>query len=168
MFMFNNGTGDYKSAERLIKLEYAYWWSGDANVEAGDALDFLITAEAYRNNAEDYSICNVNEGNAAFLVGLYNSLDEDVRNTYINPTTIYTYRRDGGEGNELVPMSDIIVELGKKGGVTPVGFEKAFSNVDDSFAVANSNVTITIIVIVSTLSVAGLIALLTLKKRQQH
>ncbi len=90
-FMFNNGTDEYKSEERAIAKEHAYWWTGDANHDAAQALNFVTLVDTYIGNSEDDSACLMSKPNASFLVTFYNGYGEDIRDTYIDCSTYYTW-----------------------------------------------------------------------------
>lgn len=170
MFMFNNGTDSYKSAERAIAAEHAYWWTGDANHNAAHGLDFLITAEAYRNGADDHSVCNISDVNASVIVGLYNVLDKDVRETYVDSSKVYTYKvdpdaRQPGDENELVSYRKVMEQLGEIAGVAVVGQE--LTRFDNVLGSTDSSVVL-IIVAASLVSAAGLVTLLVIRKRKHQ
>ena len=168
MFMFNNGTSDYKSDERAIEGECAYWWEGPANVEAGDAIEFLVYAEARRNAATDYSVCNVSKENAKAIVGMYNAFDNEVRETYIDCTTVWTYKvnpkaRVEDDENELVSYKKVVEELGKIAEMDVEG-----SNI--IIRKSNANFDTQTIIIIASIVVASMVGLTVLHivRRRAH
>ena len=113
-FKFNNGIvgeGGVESAARPINGHSAYWWEGPANSDAGYSIDFLVAVEAKRNAVpageyKQYSVCGISESDAQSLINTYQSLGTYMQETYIDCTTVNTYKRDGSEGEELVPVSN--------------------------------------------------------------
>ena len=167
MFMFNNGTDEYKSDERAIVAENVYWWTGPANANAKFGLEFLITVEAYRNSREDYSVCNIDADSAAFLVGQYNTLPEDSRVTYVDTSTVYTWTDSTKTAEGLISYRQVMIQLGKIGGVAPVGSSlpdiPAFYN-----DTASNNAAIAIIIITSCLAITAVGVLLIVKKKRHN
>ena len=167
MFMFNNGTSEYKSDERAISAEKVYWWTGPANSYAKWGLEFLLTVEAYRNSAGDYSVCNIDADSAAFLVGQYNSLPEDSRVTYVDTTTVYTWTDSTKTAEGLISYKQVMIQLGKIGGVAPVGSSlpdiPAFYN-----DTASNNAAIAIIIVTSCLAITAVGVLLIVKKKRHN
>ena len=165
MFMFNNGTRDYKSDERFIVDEAAYWWTGPANSEAGDAIEFLIYAEARRNAADSYSVCNISEANASAIISLYNGFDAEIRETYIDCTLVYTWSDSSKTSESLFTYRKVIEELGKKFNIEVVGLSSSPS-LQFRNAEFNSQ-SIIIIVSIGIASISALSLLIVLKKRKQ-
>lgn len=106
---------DTQTANMLLVEGSAYWWSDDDNYHndnAGAAIAFLLDAEEIRLAATDDSICNISKSDAEDLVDRYNKLSDDVRHTYIDTTTVNTYKRDKTPGTEDVNYKDIMGQLG--------------------------------------------------------
>ena len=162
MFMFNNGTSEYKSSERPIVNENAYWWTGDANFNAAQGLNYLITAESYRNGATDTSVCNIDKASAAFLVNLYNAYDQGIRETYIDSSTVYTHKRDGSAGNELVSYRVVVEQLGAIAEVAVVGSSRIV------FESPLANSTAIVVIVVSMIAATSLIAVVVITKKRKH
>lgn len=167
MFMFDNGTDEYKSAERMIQSERAYWWTGDANDDAMEAIKFLEIAETFRNSATDYSVCNISKGNATTIVNVYNGYSDTIRNTYIDCTTVYTWTDKTHTENKLWSYRKVVEQLGEIAGVDPVGAERYIGNSNFEVDTNNSIATIVIISVVS-ISVISLAAILVVKKRKHQ
>ena len=161
MFMFNNGTSEYKSAERVISNEHAYWWTGDANHDAAQSLNFIITLEAYRNGATDYSVCNIDKASAKFLVDLYNAYDASTRTTYIDCTTIYTWADSTKASNTLVTVRAIMEQLSEIA-------EEPLGGTNRINAVKVNTATIIVVVSVMVIASASLVAVLVIKKRKHE
>ena len=165
MFMFNNGTSDYKSDERFIVDEAAYWWTGPANSEAGDAIEFLVYAEARRNAADSYSVCNISEANAAAIINMYNAFDAEIRATYIDCTLVYTWTDKTHTASALFTYRKVVEELGKKFNLSVAGLSPSA----ELFAVDPSNANLVLIIsIVALVSVSSLSLLVVLKKRKHN
>lgn len=171
-FKFNNGKYDYEegywaSDEGTLVSEAAYWYTAVANTDAGEAIDFLIVAEAYRNSASDFSVCNIDAASSKYLVDLYNLYTDEIR-AYINSSKVYTYTTS--EAGELAPQGlvsyrDVMIQLGKKGGVTPVGLENYFAGFD----FGNTDSTLMIVIIsVASVTAISLATLLVIKKRKHN
>jgi hypothetical protein len=163
MFMFNNGTAEYKSDERALVGEAAYWWTGPANIEAGDAIEFLVYAETRRNEVADTSVCNVNKVNAKAIVDLYNAFDDDIAATYIDCTTVYTWKDASKTENTLVSYKKVVEEYGRIAEVAVDGSSLYFDGLNYSI---NNNAVIIIIAVAST-SVLAFTILLVFKKKKQ-
>ena len=164
MFMFNNGTSSYKSAERLIQNEHAYWWTGEANHDAAQAINFIEILESRRNAVADTSICNIIEANATVIINAYNAFDAGIRETYIECTTIYTWADKEKTGNTLVTVRDIMEQLAEKWNKPLAGTS---STVNFGFQ-NNQTALVAIIIAVISASVAGAVALAILKKRKHN
>ena len=162
-FMFNNGSGDYKSEERALVDGAAYWWTGIPNTDAGEAIEFLAFAEDIRNHAEDTSVCNISAANAALIVNGYNALDDSLAATYIDGTTVYTYRRDGESGNELVSYRVVVEQLGK---IANIAVDGAVSSYRFDI-LSGSNLSI-VIISVATVSALAATLFFVFKKRKQN
>lgn len=164
MFMFNNGTAEYKSDERALVDEAAYWWTGPANNEAGDAIEFLVYAEARRNAVEDYSVCNISEANATAIINLYNSFDPEVAATYIDCTTVNTWADASKESETLVSYKSVVEQLGRMYNIPVNGSSLYFGGLDMA---ANGNVALIVIAVTAT-SALALTLLLVFKKRKHQ
>ena len=164
MFMFNGGSSEFKSAERSIKAEYAYWWTGDANQNAAQGIQILEVFESYRNGATDYSVCNISKENAAWIVNFYNDVSQDIRETYIDCSTVYTWADAGKTSNTLVSYRSIIEELGKIANVTPVGASRYVPTDINKTA----NITTIIIVLAVSLSLVGFTTLIVIRRRKHQ
>ena len=162
-FMFNNGSGDYKSEERALVDGAAYWWTGIPNTDAGEAIEFLAFAEDIRNHAEDTSVCNISAANAALIVNGYNALDDSLAATYIDGTTVYTYRRDGESGNELVSYRVVVEQLGKIANITVDGAVSSYR----FDILSGSNLSI-VIISVATVSALAATLFFVFKKKKQN
>ena len=166
MFMFNNGTDAYKSAEREIKIEHAYWWSGEANHLAAQAFGFMILVETYRTQIEDGSICSIPQGNAKFIVDSYNAYTQAEQETYIDRSTLLTWKdsKKVEEEKEYVSYRKIVEQLAIIAGVELEGSSLHLNKLD--FA-NNGNVAIIVIAVAAT-SALALTLLLVFKKRKHE
>ena len=162
MFMFNNGTEEYKSDERELKAENAYWWTGSANREASFGLEFVIIVDSYRSSAEDYSVCNISKESATFLVNLYNAQDDDILQTYIDCSSIYTWKDSAMEEESLFSVKKIIEELGVIAEITPKGSSLALYQLE-----MNNNSALIIIISVAAVSTLAFTLLLVFKKKKK-
>lgn len=166
MFMFNNGTSVYKSDERSIMATATYWWTGPTNMEATKGLEFLVEAEAIRNAAENYSVCNISRADAKTIVDRYNNnIGSDVRERYVDTSSTYTWTSTDMKDSTLVNYRDIIIRLASIAGSTYV----AGSSLINLGNHPNFDVTIpsilAVIVVVGTITTATLIIL---KKRKHN
>ena len=162
-FKFNNND-TMETEARPISGHNAYWWSGDANGLAGYSLEFILQVEAIRNAAEDYSVCNISQDNATSLVNTYLSLGNEMQQTYIDCTTVYTHKRDGSGGNEYVSYRFVIEELAK---IAHIELGSG-SRVDLYSNYEKYNAT-TLIAIISVVAISSvLVVTLVLVKRRQH
>ncbi len=167
MFQLNNGTDAYKSADRAIVDNQAYWWSGDYNIDAAQALNFIITFESYRNDVEDDSVCNISKVNATYLVNSYNGFSDTQKEIYIDPTTIYTWADASKESNSLWTVKTIMEYLDAKYELGVLGSSRYIGNSNFEVDTNNSIATIVIISVVS-ISVISLAAILVVKKRKHE
>lgn len=167
MFQLNNGTDDYKSADRAIVDNQAYWWTGDYNIDAAQALNFIITFESYRNDVEDDSVCNISKVNATYLVNSYNGFSDTQKEIYIDPTTIYTWADASKESNTLWTVKTIMEYLDAKYELGVLGSSRYIGNSNFEVDTNNSIATIVIISVVS-ISVISLAAILVVKKRKHE
>lgn len=164
MFMFDNGTSEYKSAERLIQNEHAYWWTGEANHDAAQAINFIYILESRRNAVADTSICNIIEANATVIINAYNVFDESIRETYIDCTTIYTWANKEKSGNTLVTVRAIVEQLAEMYNKPLVG-----TNSTVSFGFQNNTtLLVTMIFVITVVSAAGIVALVIIRKRKHQ
>ena len=164
MFMFNGGSSEYKSDERSIKNEHAYWWTGEANHNAAQGIQILEIFENYRNSAADTSVCNISQEDAAWIVNFYNEVSQDIRQTYVDCSTVLTHKRDGSSGEEMVPYRAVIEQLGKIAHVTPVGASRYVPTDINRTA----NITTIIIVLAVSLSLVGFTTLIVVRRRKHQ
>jgi len=167
MFMFNNGTSEYKSAEREIVLDQAYWWTGSYNIEAAQALNFLINAESYRNGADDYSVCNVSAVNATFIVGQYDAMSDEIKEIYIDCSTVYTWSDSTKTGNKLWAYKDVVAQLRKIAEAAATD-SSGLANIGNHNQIQNSDTVVAIIVIVAFASISAIAMLVVIKKRKHN
>lgn len=164
MFMFNNGTSEYKSDERSITETATYWWTGPANMEATSGLEFLLEAEIIRNSAANTSICNISSTDAKKIVDAYNSLSESIRTIYIDSSSTFTWTSIEMKDNTLVSYKAIVERLALVSGVSVAG--SSLINLGNH---PNFNITVpsilAVIVVAGTITTATLIIL---KKRKHN
>ena len=95
-------------SEDMLLVPYSAYWFADIadyhNDDAGAALDFLLYAEEYRLAAVDESICNLDTNQAKAIVNKYNNLTQTQRETYVDATTVLTYRPSLEAGKEYVSV----------------------------------------------------------------
>lgn len=166
MFMFNNGTSEYKSDERSIMATATYWWTGPANIDATKGLEFLIEAERVRNAAKDYSVCNISREDAKTIVNYYNNnIGSDVRSRYVDTSSTYTWVSADMSDSTLVNYMDIIIRLASIAGSTYVAGSSIINlgNIQASMVTVPS--ILAVIVVVGTITTATLIIL---KKRKHN
>ena len=102
-FKFYFGDWADESPEKTLVGGSAYYWASEDGYDeaaAGDALDFLIEAEAIRNAVResggapaDYSVCGISKEDAGTLCTAYNGLSEKARG-YVDTTNTHTYNPD--------------------------------------------------------------------------
>ena len=157
-FKFNNND-TMETAARPINGHSAYWWDGDPNGEAGYAIDFLVEAEAIRNAAADYSVCNISKEDAASLVSTYLSLGQYMQETYIDCTTVLTHKKDGTTGEELVLYRDVMEQLAEIA-------EMSLSSPKTAKVSLNSSTTLIVIVTVASISLS--VGVFFIVRRRKH
>ena len=163
-FKFNNGSS-VESAARPISGHHAYWWSGDANGLAGYSIEFLIEAEAIRNGATDFSVCNVSKSDATSLVSTYQSLGSHMQETYVDCTTVNTWSDKTKTSKSYFTYRKVMEELAKIAEIDIGGS----SSPSLQFRNAESNSqSIIIIVSIGVASISALSLLIVLKKRKQN
>ncbi len=175
-FKFNNGIvgeGNVSSAARPINGHSAYWWEGPANSDAGYSIDFLVEVEAKRNAVEahgdikDYSVCGISESDAQTLINTYQSLGTYMQETYIDCTTVNTYKRDGSKGEELVEYRYLIAEIARIAGVELGGATRTIVGTNGGAAI-NSTTLIAVISVIALVSVSSIVVLVVIKKRKHN
>lgn len=166
MFMFNNGTSEYKSDERSIMATATYWWTGPSNIDATKGLEFLIEAERVRNAAEKHSVCNISRADAKTIVDRYNNnIGSDVRTTYVDTSSTYTWTSADMKDSTLVNYRDIIIRLASIAGSTYVaGSSLIYLGNHPNFDVTVPSI-LAVIVVTGAISTATLIIL---KKRKHN
>lgn len=166
MFMFNNGTSEYKSDERSIMATATYWWTGPANIDATKGLEFLIEAERVRNAAKDYSVCNISREDAKTIVNRYNNnIGSDVRAIYVDTSSTYTWVSADMTDSTLVNYRDIIVRLASIAGSTYVAGSSLINLGNHQNFDASVPSILAVIVVAGTITTATLIIL---KKRKHN
>lgn len=119
--IINNGKEGEEATQTkdlLLTGGSAYDWSLKLNGHdaiTGDAIDFLLEAEALRNavkadeeaGIKAYSICGISESDARSLVQKYDALDPKAK-TIVDKSTTYTY---GGASQTDVPYLAIVNQL---------------------------------------------------------
>lgn len=166
MFMFNNGTSEYKSDERSITETATSWWTGPANMEATSGLEFLLEAEIIRNSAANTSICNISREDAKTIVNRYNNnIGSDVRTTYVDTSSTYTWVSADMTDSKLVNYRDIIVRLASIAGSTYVAGSSLINLGNHSNFDASVPSILAVIFVAGTITTATLIIL---KKRKHN
>ena len=165
-FKFNNND-DWESDAFDLYAGAAYWYAGGANKNAGLAIDFLVYAEGIRNAAADYSVCNVSKANATLVVNAYNALDAGIRETYVDGTTVYTHKRDGSAGEELVAYRLVVEQLAKIAGVNIAGASPKPIVAGETTTVNNATM-IAIVSIIALVSISSMAVLIVIKKRKHN
>ncbi len=164
MFMFNNGTSEYKSDERAIVSTASYWWTGPANIDATKGLEFLLEAEAIRNAATNYSVCNITSEDARKIVTAYNALSEKVKTTYVDTSSTFTWTSIEMNDNTLVSYKAIVERLALAGGVAVAG-----SSLINLGFHSNMNTTVTaILAVIVAIGSISAVTLIILKKRKHN
>ncbi len=164
MFMFNNGTSEFKSDERAIMATATYWWTGPANIDATKGLEFLLDAETIRNAAIDYSVCNISSADARRIVDVYNSLSESIRTTYVDSSSTFTWTSIEMKDNTLVSYKAIVERLALVSGVSVAGSSLINLGNHPNFDVTVPSI-LAVIVVVGAIATATLIIL---KKRKHN
>lgn len=170
-FIFSNGTDAYKTADRYFVPHAAYWWTGDANTDAGAALAFLKQAEDIRNGATNFSVCQVSKENATTVVNAYNALSSTIRTTYVDCTKVYTYTtEEAGEHapQGLVLYKDVLEQLAKIAGIALEGSERTVSSPIEMTGATDSTALIAVVSIIALVSVSSVAVLLVIKKRKHN
>ena len=165
MFAYDDNN---KSAERFLVPGAAYWWTGEANVEAGAALDFLLAAENYRNavvasgDIKNYSICGISSSDAQELVNMYNALGSEVAAIYVDSTYVYTYNPYITSANSWVCYYDVVQQLAKIAlGQNVVNSKYGYDNFE-------SDNTILIVVMISIIVTSSLLTVLLIAKKKRN
>ena len=158
-FKFNNNY-DWQSEERSLVATAAYWYTGPANTNASEAIEFLVEAEDIRNHAADYSVCNISDSDATILVNAYNALTADVR-AFVDSSSVYTHKRDGSDGNELVSYRIVMEQLAKIANKPLVSSSNLLSNNK-----VNNDALMIVVIALSLISVTAIF--LVFKKRKQN
>jgi len=165
--MFDNGTSCYKSDERLIESEHTYWWTGPANHDATQAINFLTYLEGRRNAVEDTSICNISSGNIATIIGIYNSFDAENLATYVDCSTIYTWTDGTKTANKLWTVKEVMEQLSELSGVA-LGGGSSLATVGNPNSNQSSDTVVAVVVIVAFISISALAMLIVIKKRKHN
>ncbi len=92
---------------------------------------------------------------------MYNAYDADIKSTYIDGTTVYTWADSSKESNTLVTVREIMVQLSEIAEEPLVGANRINT-------VKVNAATIIVIVSVMTVVAAGLTVVLVFKKRKHE
>ena len=154
-----------QTADMLLMRKSAYWFSDVPdyhNTDAGYALDFLFLAEAYRKAATDGSVCDISLIGAQDIVSEYNSKGAYMQTTYIDNTLVNTWTDNTRTVKAYVSYKSVVQELAKK-------VEAAGTNQTISFGYqTNGNMIVIIISVITTISIAGVVALVIIRKRKHQ
>ena len=167
MFMFNNGTSEYKSAERELHPEDAYWWTGDPNNTAGDAIEFINLVETFRHAAND-SICEIVQSNAQTLVNCYNGFTKEEQETYIDCTTVYSWTDTTKTSSKLYTYKEVMERLSLIAGIELSSYGSGERIVTDTTSTVDSNSLIAVVSIISIVSLSSVAILVVIKKRKHN
>ena len=167
MFMFNNGTSEYKSAERELYSEGAYWWTGDPNNTAGDAIEFINLVETFRHTAND-SICEIVQSNAQTLVNCYNAFTKEEQETYIDCTTVYSWTDTTKTSSKLYTYKEVMERLSLIAGIDLSSYGSGERIVTDTTSTVDSNSLIAVVSIISIVSLSSVAILVVIKKRKHN
>ena len=158
---FKTNNGEWQSSEFTLEVNSTYWRNGSEGSEsAAGAIDFLVEAEDIRNHAADYSVCNISDSDATILVNAYNALTADVR-AFVDSSSVYTHKRDGSDGNELVSYRIVMEQLAKIANKPLVSSSNLLPNNK-----VNNDALIIVVIALSLISVTAIF--LVFKKRKQN
>ena len=151
---------------------------GALYVYQNNTFSYLIEAGAYVGNflytcwilleytAVNQSFCKVSKSNAqAALVDGYECLSLEAREEHVHNSTIYTWDPNGSGTKTWVTYKEVVKTLSKIAGYSYPGLSAGASETLESY---NVDVSTKIIIIVSTISIAGFITLLVIKKRSHN
>ena len=171
--IFNYNGDESKTRNNIIAPHAGYYFSTEVEDNyvgpAGDAIEFLLDAEAIRNavtaseDIKQYSVCGISESDAKDICDAFNLLNNTAKQ-YVVRTTALTYKRDGSDGNEMVTYKDILIQLSKKCGVD-TGLASNV-NVLSDYAFDNPSTLIIVVSVVVAISMTSLGILVVLKKRK--
>ena len=170
-YMNEHGYVGSQSADMLLVPYSAYWFSDDVdyhNDDAGAALDFLRYAEEYRLAAVDESICNLDTNQAKSIVNRYNNLTQTQRETYVDATTVLTYRPSLEAGKEYVSYRLVMEQISIIAGIDLEGSERSVSSPIVNAATTDATTLIAIVAIVAIISISSVAVLLVIKKRKHQ
>ena len=173
--IFNYNGDESKTKNNIIAPHAGYYFSTDTEDNyvgpAGDAIEFLLDAEAIRNavtahdDIKQYSVCGISSGDAADICNAYNALNNTAKQNVVR-TKALTYKRDGTDGSEMVTYKDILIELSKKCEID-VGLSSGVNSLF-TFGLDNSSAFIVVVSVVVVLSLTSIGILLVIKKRKQY
>ena len=164
-----NYNGSAQSTTKVIRAGAGFYWDTDASYDYGFALGLLDRIEEARNSVtaagdiKDFSVCGISSSDATDFVNDYNDLSETARG-YINNSSIYTYKRNGDAGQEMVGYRYVMEELSEKANIALVDASRINPIF---FANANSNTVIIVVVTFSLVAIAALGVCLVIKKKHQ-
>lgn len=155
-----------QTADMLLIRGSAYWFSYDEDYHndlAGASLKFLFDTEAIRKAATDQSVCDVTTEQAEDIVSTYQSLGTFMQTTYIDCTYVNTWADETRTSKAYVSYRAVIERLAKIANInlTPS------RDVDSKSYVNNSSLMVTIIAI-ATISAAGVVALILIRRRKHQ
>ena len=161
-----------QTADMLLVPESAYYFSDVEdyyNDDASAALNFLSYAEEYRLDTADDSICSIDSDDAKAIVNRYNHLTATQRETYVDVTTVNTYKRDGSSGTEYVSYRLVMEQISLIAGIELEG--GSGRNISSPIANATSVDSTTLIAVVSIvafISLSSIGVMLVIKKRKHQ
>jgi len=166
-FVWNNGEGTWQSPTGTLVAGAAYWYVASANADAGKAIDFLIAAEAKRNAAGSYSVCNISKPDAEALVGAYNALTEDQR-AYVDSSKVYTWTDSSKSTEADISYRNVVVQLGKIAEIAVAGSPMTITGSVGASAKIDTTVMIAVISIIAIVSISSIAVLVVIKKRKHN
>ena len=171
-FHYNNWASE--SSEMTLAAGSAYKWGPEVGYDeaaAGDALDFLIAAEAIRNavtasgKIKAYSVCGISAGDAEDLCDDYNDLSAKARG-YVDDSNTFTYNPENTSEEIAISYYDVMEQLAKiAGGVALNGHSAPKSLI--SLAV-ESNTSMIIIVVISATALIAVGGFFLLRKKREN
>lgn len=168
--------GGSQTVNMSLVSHSAYWFITDSSLEnyhnddAGTALDLILATEAKRNavtasgNIAAYSVCGISASDAASLYNTYYGLSADIKSTYVDNSTTYTYDGLDTANQTNVSFADIMAELkvlALRGNQTVLGSSRPT-------LVAQNHTNVIVVTIVAILTVSGTGTFFLLRKKKEQ
>ena len=130
----------------------------------GAAIDWLLETEAVRKAATNESVCSVSKENAVHAVNIYQSLGAYMQSEYVDCTLVNTWTDNTKTAKGYVSYRKVVEQLAK---IAEIDLGETNTTVSFGYK-TNETMLIAVISVITTISVAGVVALVVIRKRKHQ